>query len=92
MIDPLRIQVWTQFFFDDGSVSQGLRVSADIYDDHRILNEVIEKLLRSVNRTEGFLVIWGAGEIQFGRYSISSSEESDSSASESSQASDLEHS
>lgn len=80
-MNDLEIKVWAQMFFDDGSVSEGVRISAEVYDDHRILNDVIEKLLKSTNRKEGFLVLWGAGEIQYGSFSISSSEESDSSAS-----------
>lgn len=77
------IKVWAQMFFDDGSVSQGIRVSAEVFDDELgELRGIAVKLLQSVNRTIGFLVVWGAGEIFFRHYDISaissSSEESDS--------------
>lgn len=71
------IKVWTQMFFDDGSVTQGLRVDACIYDDDRLVEEVARKLLGSVRREEGFLLIWGAGEMSY-RYITSASKESDS--------------
>lgn len=52
------IKVWAQMFFDDGSVTQGIRISAEsIYNQ----KEVALKLLSSVNRKEGMLLIWGAG-------------------------------
>lgn len=73
--DPFEIKVWAQMFFDDGSVSQGVRISADIYDDDRIIEETYKMLLKSVNRTEGFLLIWGAGDIRYGSFTSSSASE-----------------
>ncbi len=75
------IKVWAQMFFDDGSVTQGIRISADVYDDDRMVEEVSEKLLDSVNRTEGLLLIWGAGLIEAHDVTSSSEQESDSSES-----------
>jgi len=63
------IQVWAQMFFDDGSVSEGKRVDAEIFDDPEKIQAIAHKLLLSVRRTEGFLLIWGAGSIEY--YSIS---------------------
>lgn len=82
MENPFEIKVWAQMFFDDGSVSQGIRVSVDIYDNDIILERIKDNLLKSVNRKNGFLVVWGAGNIMYKSYFTSSSEEeSDSSAS-----------
>lgn len=72
MNNPFEIKVWAQMFFDDGSVSQGIRVTADIYNNSVLLEEIKQKLLNSVNRTEGFLLLWGAGEIYYVYSSISS--------------------
>lgn len=81
MNDLNEILVWAQMFFDDGTVSEGIRIPANIYDDDRIIENVIDKLLKSTNRKdEGLLVIWGAGEIYIKPIS-SSAEELDSSAS-----------
>jgi hypothetical protein len=58
------IEIWAQMFFDDGSVSQGIRVSAYVLDDNwNEIQQIAVKLLQSVNRTEGFLLLWGAGNI-----------------------------
>ena len=75
------IKVWAQMFFDDGSVTQGVRVTSDVYDDDTMIEEVYRKLLKSVNRTEGFLLIWGAGDIRYGSFTSSSASELGSSAS-----------
>lgn len=75
MENPFEIKVWAQMFFDDGSVSQGIRVSADIYDNENLLEETKDKLFKSVNREEGFLLVWGAGNIMYRPYFTSSSEE-----------------
>jgi len=78
------IKVWVQIFFDDGSVTQGMRVDASIYDNEELQKLTEEKLLQSVNRTEGFVVIWGAGDIQYrsilNTEATSSSAESETSA------------
>ena len=63
------IFIWAQMFFDDGSVTQGIRVRADIYDDTETEFKLIAKgLLASVNRTEGLLVVWGGGDISTRHY------------------------
>lgn len=62
------IKVWAQMFFDDGSVTEGIRILADTYDNpSEGMKEIAIKLLKSVNRNEGLLLVWGAGEI-FNRY------------------------
>jgi hypothetical protein len=57
------IKVWAQMFFDDGSVSEGVRISADVFDSEPAIDEVAQKLLNSTNREIGIMLIWGAGEI-----------------------------
>lgn len=57
------IKVWSQMFFDDGSVTQGDYVSANILDSKgAIMNQAL-KFLHSTNRKEGILMIWGAGNM-----------------------------
>lgn len=74
------VKIWAQMFFDDGSVSEGKRFPIEMTDTIEGIGEISQGLLSSTNRTEGFLLLWGAGEIRF--YNItSSSEVSDSSAS-----------
>jgi len=58
------IQVWAQMFFDDGSVSQGVRINADIYDSKERMEDICTQILKSLNRDEGLIVIWGAGDIR----------------------------
>jgi len=60
MTNPFEIKVWAQMFFIDGSVSQGVRIPSIVYDDDREIDKVAEQLLDSANRTEGYLLIWGA--------------------------------
>ena len=62
------IKVWAQMFFDDGSVTEGIRIPADLFDqDHSVMLSIAIRLLNTVNRNEGLLVAWGAGEM-FSRY------------------------
>lgn len=62
------MNVWAQMFFEDGSVTQGIRVPADVFDDEMgELRQIAVKLLDGVRRQEGLLLVWGAGEI-FSRY------------------------
>ena len=65
------IQVWAQMFFDDGSVSQGVRFHAEDLDDNNKIIAIAEKLLVSVRRSTGLLVIWGAGNLM--PYNVTSS-------------------
>lgn len=75
------IYVWAQMFFDDGSVSQGMRVLDSIYDDNDYMEEVAKYFLNDLHRTEGLLLIWGAGDMKDKYYKFtSSSEESETSA------------
>lgn len=84
------VKIWGQMFFDDGSVSEGRRYPVEILDTVEGVSQVSLDLLNSTNRTEGFLLLWGAGEIKF--YNITfSSEELDSSASVSCLGLDPEH-
>ena len=94
MIDVCEVGVWAQVFFDDGSVSEGKRISDLVFTDDHIMEAIGRRLLESTNRKDGFLVVWGAGQIRYGRISIftSSSEESGSLASSQQQASVPEHS
>ncbi len=66
------IKIWAQMFFEDGSVTQGLRIPAEWLDEHqsKAIDEVVDRLLHSVNRDEGWLLLWGAGNIVFKHYSI----------------------
>jgi len=77
------IKVWAQMFFDDGSVSEGVRISHVIFDDQMFVNEIALKLLNSLNRDLGLLLIWGAGEIKIYECDLTAclSEESETSAS-----------
>jgi len=59
-------------FFEDGSVTEGIRINADVFDNTSIMKEIAIKLLSSVNRQEGMLLVWGAGEMFNRYYSISS--------------------
>ena len=59
------IKIWAQMFFDDGSVSQGIRVPAAVLDNKLDIVKVAKQLLKSVNRREGHLLLWGAGNIHF---------------------------
>ena len=82
------IMVWAQMFFDDGSVSEGKRFPASILDDDVVQMRLIAyKFLNDLNRSEGLLLVWGAGEIYQRYYKLSTasvSTESSFSASESS--------
>lgn len=71
------LYIWAQMFFDDGSVTEGKRVLDTAFQDKDYMRDIAETLLKSVNRTEGFLLVWGAGDIR-GSYCdfTSSSEES----------------
>ena len=80
------IKIWAQMFFDDGSLTQGVRIPAQWLDEEYTwqIEGTAKMLLDSVNRQEGWLLIWGAGNMVFKHYpsAFSSSElsESDSSA------------
>jgi len=58
------IKIWAQMFFDDGSVTEGSRISHVVLDSDELIENVITNLLKSVNREEGLLLLWGAGEIR----------------------------
>jgi hypothetical protein len=80
------IKVWAQMFFEDGSVTQGIRVYAEWLEEAYAwkIDEVADTLMKSVNRDEGWLLLWGAGNMVFNHYPTSFSKkkasESDSSA------------
>jgi len=69
----MEIKVWAQVFFLDGSVSQGKRIPCELLDDREALIDEGQKLLKSVNREEGYLLVWGAGELFFSKITSSSS-------------------
>lgn len=77
------IKMWAQMFFEDGSVTRGIRFPAEWLDEgceHKIA-KLAESLLQDLNREEGWLLLWGAGNMVFKPISSSSEpSESDSSA------------
>ncbi len=78
------IKVWIQAFFPDGSVSEGKRISVELLEPehNKLLACKAWNLLDDLNRTEGYILIWGAGNLIFRHYPTSFwSQESDSSAS-----------
>lgn len=79
--DPLKICIWAQMFFEDGSVTRGIRIHAEWLDEQYgyAIDDVAKTLLDSVNREEGWLLIWGAGNMVFNHYPTSFSKGSDSS-------------
>lgn len=68
------IKMWAQMFWEDGTVSQGIRFPAEWLDDPELNNisKMAKSILDDLNREEGHLLMWGAGNIFFGRYPISS--------------------
>jgi len=83
MSDQFEMKVWAQMFFDDGSVSEGKRIPATIYEDPIAVLKLAMNFLEDLNRDEGFLLIWGAGDMAYAKFSTSSSKESGSLVSES---------
>lgn len=79
------IKVWIQFFFDDGTVSQGKRIPAYFLDEgyEEVLQKVTILMVRELNRTRGHRMIWGAGNLLSESIDLSSVEESETLASES---------
>lgn len=78
----MEIKVWCQMFFDDGSVSEGKRFSAEILDDKdKNMKQIAHDFLKELGREEGFMLTWGAGNLIPMYYKVISSKESDSSAS-----------
>ncbi len=75
------IKIWAQMFFDDGSVTQGVRIPFETVDDDREIDQLAGDLLDSVNREEGAMCIWGGGYLEWFDVTSSSSQESDSSES-----------
>ena len=67
------IKIWAQMFFEDGSVTQGLRIPAQWLDEGyaQFLDQVADRLLVSVNRQEGWLLLWGAGNMSLRHYPTS---------------------
>lgn len=68
-----KISMWAQMFFDDGSVTQGYRVPADYldYENESCVDELAAMMLKSTNRKEGWLLLWGAGNMVFNHYPTS---------------------
>lgn len=57
------VKVWTQMFFDDGSVTQGKYIARNIYDHENMIKSLAEEFLNETQREEGILFIWGAGRV-----------------------------
>jgi hypothetical protein len=57
-------------FFEDGTVSQGIRIPAEWLDDdyEEMLITAADRLLSSTNREYGWLLLWGAGNMIFKQY------------------------
>lgn len=67
------IKIWAQMFWEDGTVSQGRRIPAEWLDDPKLTNicKMAEGILDDLNRVEGYLLLWGAGNILFGHFPTS---------------------
>ena len=87
--DQFELKVWAQIFFKDGSVSKGVRIPASVFHleilpeheyvkatcaAYKLRTEIAEKLLKENNRTEGYLLLWGADNIEGSFISIKSLE------------------
>lgn len=74
------VKIWAQMFFEDGSLTRGIRIPAEWLDQgYEIhLRNIAQSLLQDVNRDEGWLLLWGAGNMVFKHYPTSFSEVSDS--------------
>ncbi len=57
------VKVWSQMFFDDGSVTQAKYISCSIYTDDEECKKIAHKFLTDTHRREGVLFIWGAGQV-----------------------------
>jgi hypothetical protein len=68
------IMIWAQMFFDDGSITQGHRIPAQWLDEgyEEFIEDTAKQLLASVNREEGFMLIWGAGNMIFKHFTSAS--------------------
>ena len=67
------IKIWAQMFFDDGSVSMGVRIPDNTFDDDREIMNTANILLQSTRRDSGYLLLWGAGDLKFCKYTATSS-------------------
>ena len=67
------IQIWAQMFFDDGTVTRGIRIPAEWLDEQYAyaLDEVAQRLLDDTHRQDGYLLLWGAGNMVFNHYPTS---------------------
>lgn len=67
------IKIWAMMFFEDGSVSQGIRIPAEWLEEEYAwkIDEVADRLLSSLNRVEGWLLLWGAGNMVFNHFPTS---------------------
>lgn len=65
-------------FFEDGSITQGVRIPALWLDEgyEENIARTAESLLEDVNREEGWLLLWGAGNMVFNHYPTSFSSSS----------------
>jgi hypothetical protein len=70
-MNQFEIKAWAHMFFDDGSVSEGKRVDAEVVEDKSLMRQIAMDFLKDLNREEGLLLIWGAGELIQRYYKIS---------------------
>ena len=57
------VKVWTQMFFDDGTVTQGKYISRYVFDDEEAIKREISLFLQETGRKKGVIFIWGAGRV-----------------------------
>ncbi len=57
------VKVWSQMFFDDGSVTQGKYIPRYVYDNEDCIKQQALTFLMDTSRREGVLFIWGAGRV-----------------------------
>lgn len=77
------IKIWAQMFFEDGSVTQGIRIPAAWLDEgcEDKIMEVADVLMKSATRDEGWLLLWGAGNMVLNHYPTSFSKKASESSS-----------
>ena len=79
------VKVWIQFFYEDGTVSEGKRIPAYYLDEgyEEMLWKVTLTMMKDLNRTTGYRLIWGAGNMCGQSIDLSEELESETLASES---------
>jgi hypothetical protein len=63
MPEAEEVKVWSQMFFDDGSVTPGKYISRAVFEDQKFIDRLVIDFLKSTGRLEGVIFIWGAGRV-----------------------------